>query len=458
MQELFNNIKKFKNKVALHDSNSKKVSYSELCNLKKKFIKIFPKSSVILFLIKNTNDSISSYISLFDIKVIKIILDDAINYEYFLNLRIKYKPNFIICSEKKMNQLKIKNYNFLNGDYCFFKINDKIKKINEINSVLLTTSGTTSSPKFVRLSNKNIIDNTRKIISYLKIKKNSKCITVFSPAYSYGMSILNTHIVSGGTVYVNEKKITDIKFWNLFKKNKIESFNAIPLMIKFLNKLDFNLLNLKFLKYITIAGGKIDNEYLLKLSNSLIKKNVSIFNMYGQTEAAPRMSYLNPKFLISKIGSIGKPLKGGKFYLINRNNKIVKESFKKGELVYKGKNVCLGYANSFKDLKLGDKNKSLLRTGDIAIKDKQNYYFIVGRKKNISKINGVRVDLDELKNMKKIKKFINKIFSDDKFIFVDLIDKRRISYVKNFISNKLGISNKYIIHYKTNYKTAFKQI
>ena len=122
------------------------------------------------------------------------------------------------------------------------------------------------------------------------------------------------------------------------------------------------------------------------------------------------MSYLNPNFLISKIGSIGKPLKGGKFYLINKNNKIVKESFKKGELVYKGKNVCLGYANSYKDLKLGDKNKSLLRTGDIAIKDKQNYYFIVGRKKNISKINGVRVDLDELKNMKKIKKFINKIF------------------------------------------------
>ena len=108
----------------------------------------------------------------------------------------------------------------------------------------------------------------------------------FSPAYSYGMSILNTHIVSGGTVYVNEKKITDIKFWNLFKKNKIESFNAIPLMIKFLNKLDFNLLNSKYLKYITIAGGKIDNEYLLKLNNSLIKKNVSIFNMYGQTEAA----------------------------------------------------------------------------------------------------------------------------------------------------------------------------
>ena len=219
---------------------------------------------------------------------------------------------------KKMNQLKIKNYNFLNGDYCFFKINGKIKKINEINSVLLTTSGTTSSPKFVRLSNKNIIDNTSKIINYLKIKKNSKCITVFSPAYSYGMSILNTHIVSGGTVYVNEKKITDIKFWNLFKKNKIESFNAIPLMIKFLNKLDFNLLNSKYLKYITIAGGKIDNEYLLKLNNSLIKKNVSIFNMYGQTEAAPRMSFLNPNFLISKIGSIGKPLKGGKFYLIDK--------------------------------------------------------------------------------------------------------------------------------------------
>ena len=113
--------------------------------------------------------------------------------------------------------------------------------------------------------------------------------------------------------------------------------------------------------------------------------------MYGQTEASPRMSYLECTKNLKKIGSIGKPLKGSKFLLVDEKKKIIKKSFKIGEIIYKGKNVCLGYAASIKDLYKGDVNKGKLFTGDIGYKDNHGYYYLTGRKNRISKIFGLRL-------------------------------------------------------------------
>ena len=149
-------------------------------------------------------------------------------------------------------------------------------------------------------------------------------------------------------------------------------------MFELLQKLNFDKLPLKQLKYMTSAGGKLNEDLQLKLINYLKNKKTLFYIMYGQTEASPRMSYLEPKFFEKKIGSIGKPLPGGRFILKdtfkNIQNKII------GEIVYKGKNVSLGYASSFKDLKKGDKNFNILKTGDLASKDKEGFYYIEGRK------------------------------------------------------------------------------
>ena len=87
-----------------------------------------------------------------------------------------------------------------------------------------------------------------------------------------------------------------------------------------------------------------------------------------------------------KLGSIGKPIPGGKFTLRDARNKIINKINKKGELVYEGKNVCLGYAKSFNDLNLPDVNNGFLYTGDIAYKDQEGFYYIVGRKNRYTKI------------------------------------------------------------------------
>ena len=102
--------------------------------------------------------------------------------------------------------------------------------------------------------------------------------------------------------------------------------------------------------------------------------------MYGQTEASPRMSYLQPRFNLKKIGSIGKPISKGKFRILNNNGKEITQPYKKGELIYEGKNVCLGYSQNLKSLNSYNENKGILNTGDIAYKDEDGFYYISGEK------------------------------------------------------------------------------
>ena len=115
------------------------------------------------------------------------------------------------------------------------------------------------------------------------------------------------------------------------------------------------------------------------------KNKIKFIVMYGQTEASPRMSYLAWSKFSEKIGSIGKALDGSKFKILSKTGKQVKKSFSTGELIYFGKNVSLGYANNLEDLKKRDINKGKLFTGDLAYKDNDDYFYIVGRKNRISK-------------------------------------------------------------------------
>lgn len=458
MNELFKNLKKYKSKVALIDDKLNSVDYTELFEIKNRFKKLFPTGSIVLILVDNSIDSISSYIGFLDLKVVKVIVDNNISRKFFKDLEKKYNLNYVICLQNKMKFLSIKGYKILYGNVCYKKLGKKNLKINTINSLLLTTSGSTSSPKFVRLSQLNLIDNCSKIKKYFGLTHNSRAITSLQPAYSYAISIINSHISAGGSLIITKKNIMESKFWECFKKFKINSFYSVPIMIKYLEKIDFKILNSDNLKYIAIAGGGLENYYLRKISKYAKKRKIKIFYMYGQTETSPRMSYLNPKYFELKLGSIGQPLKGGKFFLKDEDGNIIKKSKRQGELIYSGKNVCLGYANNYKDLYLGDINKGILNTGDYAIRDSKNFYYITGRKKKISKIFGQRIDLDHLKKKPILKKIIKNIYSNDKELFIDTFKKNKFIEARNHVSSILKINKLYIKRYEETYKPEFKMI
>ena len=345
-----------------------------------------------------------------------------------------YKPSYIFCEKNKIRNdnlyksiLKYKSY------ILFERKKNEENVLNKDLMLLMSTSGTTGSPKFVRQSYLNVLSNTKKIIKYLNIKSQDITITSLPISYVYGLSVINTHLLTGATIVLTNRSMVEKKFWDLIATFKVNNFSGVPYNYSIIEKISKKGLP-SSLKYTTQAGGKMNRILIKNIINIYKKHEIKLIQMYGAAEATSRMSYLNWKYADKKIGSIGKPIPGGSFYLIDKKEKKFKKKFKKGELVYQGKNVCMGYAESLRDLSLPDLNKGLLKTGDIAYKDNNGFYFIVGRKNRYTKIYGIRVDLSELESILS-KRDIDVIMKEG--------DENKIEvYSKNSLKIKEGI--KYI--------------
>jgi acyl-coenzyme A synthetase/AMP-(fatty) acid ligase len=198
---------------------------------------------------------------------------------------------------------------------------------------------------------------------------------------------------------LTKKTIIERNFWNLINVHKVTNFGGVPFTFEILKKIKFQNLNLPSLKHITQAGGKLKKELSIEFEKILGKKKIKFFRMYGSTEATSRMAYMPANLNKKHPESIGFAIPGGKLWLQDKKKKKITSINTVGEVVYKGSNVCLGYANSKKDLKRGDKNKGILLTGDLGTIDQNKLIFIIGRKKRFLKVFGLRVNLDELETI-----------------------------------------------------------
>ena len=232
--------------------------------------------------------------------------------------------------------------------------------------LLLTTSGSTGSPKFVRQSYTNILDNARSIVTYLELDETERPITTLPMNYTYGLSIINSHLLVGASILVTDKTLMEKEFWSFFKESKATSFGGVPYTYEMLDKLRFYRMELPSLRTMTQAGGKILPELHEKFAKYAKEQGKRFVVMYGQCEATARMGYLPYEKAVEKKGSMGIVIPGGKFRLIDVNGKEITDPYITGELVYEGKNVTLGYAECKDDLGKGDERGGILETGDMA--------------------------------------------------------------------------------------------
>ncbi len=450
-KKLFKNNKS----IALIDaSKNKTYTYSEIESFKSKFEKKFKNKSLVLLLTSNSIFSILSYISLMITKkkIIIILINEDIKEKFIKKIIRIYRPNYILTNR----MLNLKRYNSKKNFENYFLLENKSinnENLNFINKLLIPTSGTTGNPKMVRLSLKNLNENTKSIIKSLNIKKTDTTITTMPMSYSYGLSIINTFLSKSAKIVVCKDSIANKNFWKYFNQYNITNLNGVPKFYEFLNKLKFENIFKRSLRFITQAGGKLDLKYKKYLYN-LSKKNKFVFYvMYGLTEASPRVSVLNVNKNKNKIHSVGKPIEG-----VSVKINLSKKNSKKGMIEIHGRNICLGYSEKLCDLKKSDENNSKLISGDIGFLDKDKFLYILKRKSRISKIFGLRINLDDMEE-KLLKAGIKaKCLTNDKYILVNIFKFSNKEKIKKMIYKTFGINKNFIKISIKNYIPKNKEI
>jgi acyl-coenzyme A synthetase/AMP-(fatty) acid ligase len=254
------------------------------------------------------------------------------------------------------------------------------------------------------------------------------------------MSVINSHFIKGATVLLTARNVFEKEFWSFVKAEGATSIAGVPYTYEMLKRLRFFKMDLPCLKTMIQAGGKLNAGIVKEYVEFAKENNKEFIVMYGQTEAAPRMSYLPFKWASEKYSSIGIAIPGGRFSLRDSDDRDILESDKDGELVYEGDNVCLGYAEVREDLAKGNENNGVLHTGDVARRDADGFYYITGRMKRFVKIWGNRCNLDAIEQLVKPLTTNCACIGEDDNITVFLTDPSLDGEVQKYLSQKTGLN------------------
>jgi len=429
------------NDVALIESNGSILTYTDLYKNVSEFTTFFDDKHLVFIIGENNFATIVCYLSAVESGMVPLLLGSMINQNQLNNLIDVYKPKYIFQKESRSSN----DLNLVSrfGEYgLFIRSKSKSIKLHPNLALLLTTSGSTGSPKLVRLTKKNLISNAKSISEYLDIDSDDRAITSLPYNYSYGLSVINTHLSSGGSLVLTNASMMEGNFWQLINKYSVTSLAGVPYNYEMILRLGIDRLEIPSIKKMTQAGGKLSFDKIKKISTTLQKKNIRFYSMYGQTEATARISYLPPEDINNKPGSIGKAIPNGKLWIENKDGELINQIDSVGELIYSGENVSMGYAKSINDLELGDMNKGILRTGDLAKFDSDGYYYIEGSANRFVKIFGNRISLDSIEEI-----IINKGFEsaatgyDDKLLIYVIHNNNLLTdLLRSDISAEIGIN------------------
>lgn len=392
------NLSLYTSRTAVVTEVGESLTYGELQTRVEEFYAAIPGKGFLFCLCKNVLPSFVGYVACMCKHLPAVLLDGSKDLELVQKLIAVYQPEYLWMSTERISDIGGKTlyqygtYSLQQMDYdCSLTKEQKI--IHPLLSLCLTTSGSTGSPKLVRLSEQNLKSNAESIAQYLQINGEERPITTLPMYYSFGMSVINSHLIKGATILLTDKAVTQREFWAFLKQQRATSIAGVPYTYEMLKRLRFFRMDLPELKTMIQAGGKLNADYVKEYVDFAEQQGKQFIVMYGQTEAAPRMSYLPFRKAVEKNASIGVAIPGGTLSVEEKGVEIT-APYVDGELVYKGQNVCLGYAETRADLAKGDENLGVLHTGDIAHFDEDGYFYITGRMKRFVKVWGNRTNLD----------------------------------------------------------------
>lgn len=333
-----------------------------------------------ILLTSNTVNSLVAYLACLRAHHVPLLLPAGMSTELITALQAHYRPDWIMGAHLKGELLAGAQWPMVPSRQT--TPHDLAPPL----ALLLSTSGSTGSPKLVRLSYSNLQANAASIVQYLGLTTDERALTVLPPHYSYGLSVINSHLLAGACLVMREVSALTPEFAEIIQEQAVTSISGVPYIYQMLWRAGFHKQALPSLRSLTQAGGRLDDRLIAFFSKLADEHGWRFFVMYGQTEATARISYVPPHRLSEKIGSIGTAIPGGSLHIDPSNS----------ELIYSGPNVMLGYASCREDLALDDELHGVLRTGDAARQDAEGYFYITGRLKRFIKLAGNRISLDEI--------------------------------------------------------------
>ena len=258
---------------------------------------------------------------------------------------------------------------------------------------LMFTSGSTGTPRGVMVSHGNIIANTTSIIASLGLTSADRIMVVLPFYYCYGASLLHTHLRVGGSVVVDSRFMYVETVLDRMVQTGCTGFAGVPTHFQtLLRKSTLGQRTFSHLRYVQQAGGHLAPALIEALGQAL--PGVSVYVMYGQTEATARLSCLPPDQLDRKRGSIGKGIPGVRLTVVTERGAPARPG-EIGEIVAEGANIARGYWRADEESRSSFRDDRL-HTGDLATVDEDGFVYIVGRGKDFLKCRGERIACQQI--------------------------------------------------------------
>lgn len=380
--------------LAAVDDAGGQLTYGELVGFCGNITAALPKRELVFCLCENKVGSLAGLLALYDNKDVCLLINAAIDRGLLDNLCETYHPSYFWMPEGKCADFCFETV-LQYKDYVLCKTGNKAPEMHSDLSLLMTTSGTTGSPKLVRHKYGNVESNAKNVAKAFGWTPEERGIIDLPMQYTMGLNVICSHLHAGATVLLVAANLMNPRYWQFIKEQKGTNFTGVPFSYEILNRLRFFRMDLPCLTTMAEGGGKLSDTLFAAFANYAEEKGKRFFATFGTTETTARLAFLPPENAVRKCGSIGKAIPEGNLYLIDENGNRIQEPDKEGELIYEGPNVTMGYAESVGDLTKGEEFCGVYHTGDIARMDEDGCFYIVGRLKRFLKLFGLRVSLDQ---------------------------------------------------------------
>lgn len=438
---------KRRDKMAAIDIEGQAITYGELVDFAEESASDFEQRAVVFMLCRNTVGALAWYLALIANRMVPLLLPADMDEELFNNLVDTYEPSYI-CSPSGHGMCEKLPQIATYKDYSLYSTGKPAYELNGELSLLLTTSGSTGSPKLVRHSYKNIEANPRNVAKAFGITEEDRPMADLALQYTMGMNVICSHLYAGATLLLCTASVVEGRYWEYLRNQKATMLTGVPFHYEVMKRLHFTRDEWPDLKVLSEGGGRLPDEIYEEFASYCKKTGKKFIPTFGQTECTARMTLLPPELACEKKGSIGKAIPEGELYLIDDEGNIIPDGAAEGEMCYKGPNVTMGYAECKADLIKGDEWLGSIHTGDIAYRDEDGCYYIIGRKKRFLKMFGYRISLDECERLV-LSKFDTECActGTDKQMLIYVTNNDIVNYIPNYLRDKTGIKS-----------TAFKAV